>query len=117
MEYVLTVLWTLIDNLALLLFLSAFLPVKRNRTQILLCYLFFTVGQIILMLVIPGPLHPIVSSIVLLLVSFYLFDGKLSTRLILCVNALLIMTIMDAVAGYGISAILGLSIEEFVSRK
>ena len=40
MEYVLTALWALIDDLALLLFLSAFLPVKRNRTQILLGYLF-----------------------------------------------------------------------------
>ena len=117
MEYVLTALWALIDDLALLLFLSAFLPVKRNRTQILLGYLFFTAAQIILIIVVPRPLRPISSFIDLLLVSYYLFDGKLSAKLILCVNAFLISTVMDGVAGYGTSAILRLSVEEFVSRK
>ncbi len=117
MEYVLTALWALIDDLALLLFLSAFLPVKRNRTQILLGYLFFTAAQIILIIVVPRPLRPISSFIDLLLVSYYLFDGKLSAKLILCVNVLLISAVMDAVAGYGTSAILGLSVEEFTSRR
>ncbi len=117
MEYVLTALWALIDDLALLLFLSAFLPVKRNRTQIVLGYLFFTAAQIILLNALPNPLHSLTSFIDLLLVSYYLFDGKLSARLILCVNALLISAVMDAVAGYGTSAILGLSVEEFTSRR
>ncbi len=117
MEYVLTALWALIDDLALLLFLSAFLPVKRNRTQILCAYLLFTAAQIILLNALPGPLRPISSFIDLLLVSYYLFDGKLSAKLILCVNALLISAVMDGVAGYGTSAVLGLSIEEFTSRR
>ncbi len=117
MEHVLTVLWALIDDLALLLFLSAFLPVKRNRTQIILGYLFFTAVQIILMIVIPRTLRPISTFIDLLLVSYYLFDGKLSARLLLCVNAFLISAVMDAVAGFGTAAILGLSVEEFTSRR
>ena len=117
MEYVLTVLWTLIDDLTLLLFLSAFLPVKRNRTQIILCYLFFSVVEIAMLLAVPDPAHTIATITILLLISYYLFDGKFSTRLILCVNACLIMVFIEMITVFGFSAALGLSPIEFIFRK
>ncbi len=59
----------------------------------------------------------VVGITILLLTSYYLFDGKFSTRLILCVNAGLFMAFMDMITVFGFSAALGLSPTEFVFRK
>ncbi len=118
MEYIiLTVLWVAIENLFLFMLLSAFFPVKRSRAVMGLAYLFYCVLQTVLVSIYPDELHPFIAITTLLLISLYLFDGKWIPKLIICVLGLLVLAIMDTVTVYGATAVLGLSYEEFVSRR
>ena len=117
MEYILTILWVAIENLFCFMLLSAFFPAKRSRAVMGLAYLFYCVSQTVLVSICPAELHPFIAITTLLLISLYLFGGKLIPKLIICVLGLLVLVIMDTVTVYGAMAALGLSYEEFVFRR
>ena len=114
MEYIISALWILLELLFCLLFLSAFLRVKRKVSHLIMAVVVVWVAMCIYSNIhLDGIVKQMLSLIVVILLSFYILEGKLVAHILLSVVCYLFIAVFDTVVGYGICALLKISLDRF----
>ena len=118
MTYLISCFWFTLELIYFYLFYSAFLPRKGSKWRILIAFvLVFAVTSSYMNTELISVIRIIISVFLYLAVISVLFDGSWSRRIFITLLAFIINSTVDAIFSYGISALLGLSLEEFVWRK
>ena len=118
MTYLISCFWFALEQVYFYLFYSAFLPRKGSKWRILYASLLvFVVTSTYMNTELISILRIFISLFLYLTVICLLFEGSWSRRIFITILAFIINSTVDAVFSYGISALLGLSLEEFVWRK
>ena len=118
MTFLISWFWIALEAVYFYLFYSAFLPRKGSKRRILYAtLLIFAVTSTYMNTELISILRILISVFMYLAVISLLFDGSWSRRIFITILAFIINSTVDAVFSYGISALLGLSLEELVWRK
>ncbi len=121
MEYTLSVLWTMLETLEVLLFSRAFLARRPRRKTALAVVLNVTAELIFEILMdlsyIPRPLQFAAAFLIHIGMAAYLFDGKLIAKVLMAAMALLLEGAIEALFVNGTSALMGLSFSAFAQRQ
>lgn len=116
MEHLVSALWLSLDTAAVFLFLSGFLKRKQTGRKYILAVCTAAILLIIsaYMEGVLGPFYKLLMNIILFLFAAFLFHGKWYVRLFLQLAAVLFSSLMDAAVMYGISWLLGVSVNKLI---
>ncbi len=118
MEYVISLIWTGLQLTGIVLFVAAFLSLKRSRKT---CLLALAVTCLLMYGYSNMHINPIIIQMISIGVtaclSLYLFEGSWFIHILLSTTGYIFIAITNTVIVYGTSALLGISAEEFMWRK
>lgn len=118
MEYVASAFWIGLEILSVLLFCDAFLPLKPGKIKNALGILLIWIVIILYSNIdITGVVKPIISIVVLTILSLWIFSGKPLHNFILVLVCYIFIVIIDAVVVNGTCILLDISYIELVWRK
>lgn len=118
MEYLLSALWGEMDLVYFYFFLGAYLPAKKSKKHRVAVFALVWIVPIVYTFFAPGQLMKLIlTTTMLFAVSRYLNSGSWYLHIIYIAIAWVINGLMDTIALYGISALLGVSYTEFVWMK
>lgn len=118
MEYLLSALWGEMDLVYFYFFLGTYLPAKKSKKHRMMVFALVWIVPIVYTFFAPGQLMKLIlTTTMLFAVSRYLNNGNWYLHIIYIAIAWVINGLMDTIALYGISALLGVSYTEFVWMK
>lgn len=118
MEYLLNSLWSGMELVFFYFFLSAYLPAKKSATQCVAAFALAWIFTIVYTYFAPGQLIKLIlTTSMLFTLSIYINSGKWYLHIFYIAIAWTVNGLVDTIALYGVSALMCVSVEEFVWMK
>lgn len=118
MEYLLNALWSGMELVFFYFFLGAYLPAKKSTKHQVVVFALAWIFTIVYTYFAPGQLMKLIlTTSMLFAVSLHLYKGNWYLHIIYIAIAWMINGLLDTIALYGVSALLGVSYTDFVWMK
>lgn len=118
MVYLISAFWAALEYIHFYLFWGAFLPSKCSRKKEIAIFAAAWVFSLVyLNLELSSPQRYAVTFLLLALMTTLLHKGTWYQRAVVITFGYILASVIDAVMGYGVSAVLGLSLEQFTMHK
>lgn len=118
MEYLLNALWSGMELVFFYFFLGAYLPAKKSTKHQVVVFALAWIFTIVYTYFAPGQLMKLMlTTSMLFAVSLHLYKGNWYLHIIYIAIAWMINGLLDTIALYGVSALLGVSYTDFVWMK
>lgn len=118
MLYLLNALWSGMELIFFCFFLGAYLPEKKSAKQRVIAFALAWIFTLVYTHFAPGQLVKLIlTTSMIFVVSRYLNNGNWYLHIIYIAIAWMINGLVDTIALYGVSALMGVSYEEFVWMK
>ena len=117
MEYILSAIWILLEQLTFVFFGDALLYRRRNRTIATIAFVLTWIALFIYSRLFLNEIIKLALTVSCILgLSFFLFKGSIWRHILYAIISYSFMAIVDIAVAYGMSALLGISYTEIIWR-
>ena len=117
MEYVLSILWILLDITSSVIFTASFSKLRWNKKRTMVIMMTALVSAALIIFLVPGESYRIGTIGIMLVLVITIFYGSWQKQLLSVLLSIVLIGIIDTSLLYGVSAILNITYDELIWKK